>query len=46
MVVWKLIVQHKTIVSATETFFQKGVNALSKMVLKNPVACQKAQNFV
>ena len=26
--------------------FQNGVNALSKMVLKTPVFCQKAQIFV
>ena len=26
--------------------FQNGVNPLSKMVLKTPVFCQKAQNFV
>ena len=26
--------------------FQNGVNALSKMVLNNPIFCQKAQNFV
>ena len=26
--------------------FQNGVNALSKMVFKNPLFCQKAQNFV
>ena len=27
-------------------FFQNGVSALSKTVLKTPVFCQKAQNFV
>ena len=26
--------------------FQNGVNALSKMVLRTPTFCQKAQNFV
>ena len=26
--------------------FQNGVNALSKIVFKNPVSCQKAQNFM
>ena len=34
MVVFKLIVKHQTVVSATEAVFQNDVNALSKMIKK------------
>ena len=43
---YRLIIYHRTLVSATETFFKMASTLLPKMVFKNLIFCQKTQNFV
>ena len=46
MVVWKIIVYHQIIVSATESSYKMAVKALSKMGLKELDFLSKNSDFV